>query len=79
MATDEQQRREDAVGELGQAIVGRLFHAGLDMNYTLMLVGEGSPAADRISRAIDAVDLAIVDLRHLMVALEDKRRQDLAF
>ena len=79
MATHDPQRREDAVGELGQAIVDRLFHAGLDMNYTLMLVGEGSPAADRISQAIDAVDLAIVDLRHLMVALEDKRRQDLAF
>jgi hypothetical protein len=71
MATDDQRLREDTADELGQAISRGLFRAGLDMNYALMVVGDGSPAAARLSKAIDAVDRAIVDLRHLMLALQD--------
>ena len=34
---------EDTTGDLGQAIVGSLFQAGLDMNYVLMTLGEDGP------------------------------------
>ena len=63
---------EDTTGDLGQAIVGSLFQAGLDMNYVLMTLGEDGPTSARLARAVDAVDQAIVNLRHLILALPDK-------
>ncbi len=61
----------DRVGLLGQEIAQRLFSAGLDLNYLLMLFGEDCRGADRARHAIAEIDRAIITLRHLMTAVAD--------
>jgi hypothetical protein len=55
-------------GALGQAIAARLFSAGLDLHFALMLSGDG-PAAQRLRHAVGELDDAIRDLRSLLLAL----------
>jgi len=56
------------VGSLGQAIVHRLFSAGLDLSFAVMVTADG-PVADRLQHAIAELDQAIAEVRHLMFAL----------
>lgn len=53
---------------LGQLIAARLFSAGLDLHSALTLIADG-PAADRLYHAVDELDGAIRDLRHLVLGL----------
>jgi hypothetical protein len=55
-------------GSLGQAIVNRLFSAGLDLALVRSQIPDG-PAADRLSHAVSQLDEAIIDLRRLMLAV----------
>jgi hypothetical protein len=52
--------------ELGQVIAARLFSAGLDLHSALTLIADG-PVADRLFHAVDELDGAIRDLRHLVL------------
>jgi len=54
--------------ELGQVIAARLFSAGLDLHSALTLIADG-PVSDRLYHAVDELDEAIRDLRHLVLAL----------
>ncbi len=56
------------VGALGQAIITRLFSAGLDLHSALGLAGDGR-VTQRLWDAVDELDEAIIDLRHLMLAV----------
>lgn len=60
--------RDRDVGDLGQSITTRLFSAGLDVNFVLMLTGDG-PARQRLLHVIDELDEAINELRHVMLAV----------
>lgn len=53
---------------LGQALANHLFAAGLDLQFALMVVGDGA-AAPRLRHAVDEIDQAIKDLRILMLAI----------
>lgn len=59
-------RGDVGVQELGQAMVYRLFSAGLDVHFALMQTGDG-PVTDRLHHAVAELDGAIDSLRHLMV------------
>lgn len=55
------------VNALAQVITSRLFSAGLDLYSALTLVRDG-PARARLDHAVTELDIAIKDLRHLMLA-----------
>jgi hypothetical protein len=55
-------------GSPGEAIAGRLFCAGLDLHFALMVTGD-SPAASRLHRAITELDQAILEVRHMILGL----------
>jgi len=55
-------------GALGQAIANLLFSAGMDLQFALMVVGDG-PSAPRLRHAVGELDEAIKDLRFLMLAI----------
>lgn len=55
-------------GALGQAVISRLFSAGLDLHSALGLTGD-ERIAQRLWDAVDELDEAIVGLRHLMLAV----------
>lgn len=55
-------------GALGEAIANRLFSAALDLHFALMVAGEGV-VAPRLRHAIEQLDEAVKDLRHLMLAI----------
>lgn len=59
------------VAALGQTVAGRLFTAGLDLHFALMLIGEG-PAAQRCARALDELDNAIRQVRQLALAAQER-------
>jgi uncharacterized protein YgfB (UPF0149 family) len=62
-------RQADAdAGALGQAIASRLFSAGMDLHFALMLAGDGV-AAPKLRHAIGELDEALKGLRHLMLAI----------
>lgn len=61
------------VAALGQTVAARLFTAGLDLHFALMLIGEG-PAARRCTRAIDELDSAIRQVRRLVLAVQEQSR-----
>lgn len=56
-------------GALGQAIADRLFSAGMDLQFALMVAGDG-PAASHLRHAVDQLDEAVKDLRHLVLAVQ---------
>jgi hypothetical protein len=60
----------EAVSALGQSVAGRLFTAGLELHFALRLIGEG-PAAQRCAAALDEVDRAITQVRHLALAAQE--------
>lgn len=62
---------DDDVTALGQTVAGRLFTAGLDLHFALMLIGDG-PAAQRCNRAVDEIDQAIRQVRHLVLAVHER-------
>lgn len=53
-------------GELGQAIASRLFSAGMDLHFALMLTGDGV-VAPKLLHAIGEIDEALKGLRRLML------------
>jgi hypothetical protein len=53
---------------LGQVLSSRLFTAGLDLQYVRATVNHG-PGERHLEHAIDEIDEAIRDLRHLMLAV----------
>jgi hypothetical protein len=55
-------RQEGPADALGQAIVTRLFSAGLRLHSALALTGDG-PVAQRLSADVADIDEAIIDLR----------------
>jgi uncharacterized protein YgfB (UPF0149 family) len=55
------------ISELAGMIAGRLFAAGLDLNYVLMLSDEDSPVVSRARHAVGEIDEALADLRRLVV------------
>lgn len=55
------------VGLLAQEITSRLFSAGQDLYFALMMVRDG-PARSWLEHAVTELDDAITDLRHLMLA-----------
>jgi len=68
-AHDGQQRGHEAtLVALTQAISTRLLSVGLELNFMLTQVVD-DPAEPRLRRAIDDLDKALNDLRHLMLAL----------
>jgi len=58
-------------GVFGQAISNRLFSAGLDLHFVLMLVHD-EPGRRRLEHAVAELDEAIKDLRHLMLAITQR-------
>jgi hypothetical protein len=55
----------------GQTISNRLFSAGLDLHFVLMMVRDG-PGRHRLEHAVAELDEAIKDLRHLMLAVSQR-------
>jgi hypothetical protein len=58
-------------GVCGEAISNRLFSAGLDLHFVLMMVHDG-PGRRRLEHAVAELDDAIKDLRHLMLAVTQR-------
>jgi hypothetical protein len=60
----------DAVdtGALGQQIANCLFSTGMDVQFALMVAGDG-PAGSHLRHAVGQLDDAIKDLRCLMLAI----------
>lgn len=58
----------DRMGALGDEIINSLFRAGLDVCSALGLAKDESVRV-RLERAVDELDDAIKDLRHLMLAV----------
>jgi hypothetical protein len=58
-------------GSLGQAIANRLFAAGTDLQFALMVAGDGA-AGSRLWHAVGELDEAIRELRFLMLAIPDQ-------
>jgi hypothetical protein len=58
-------------GSLGQVISARLFTAGLDLQYVLAATNHG-PGEKRLEHAINEIDEAIKQLRHLMLAVMEQ-------
>ena len=63
------QRGADAdAGVLAETIVSRLFSAGMDLHFALMVTGDGV-VAPKLRHAIGELDEALKSLRHLMLAI----------
>jgi hypothetical protein len=58
------------IASLGQTVAGRLFTAGLDLHFALMLLDDG-PAAQRCAKALDELDHAIRQVRYLVLAAQE--------
>jgi hypothetical protein len=58
-------------GAVGQEISSRLFSAGCDLHFAMMTVREG-PGRQRLEHAVQEIDEAIRELRHLMLAIMER-------
>jgi hypothetical protein len=57
--------------ERGQRIANCLFSAGMDVQFALMVAGDG-PAGPQLRHAVDQLDDAIRELRFLMLAIPEQ-------
>ena len=59
------------VGARGQRIADCLFSAGMDLQFALMVAGDG-PAESKLRHAVAQLDDAIRELRLLMLAIPEQ-------
>ncbi len=58
-------------GARGQRIANCLFSAGMDVQFALMVAGDG-PAGSQLRHAVGELDDAIRELRFLMLAIPEQ-------
>lgn len=59
------------IAALGESVADRLFTAGLELHFALMLLGDG-PAARRCAMALDELDRAIKQVRQLALSAHEQ-------